>query len=520
MESPTKLIPDNECVLTPEKKSGHQIDLFNDSDEEQKEGGIMENREADQNSQSFDNSNNLNHVSKDPQTDDKSLEQDSVQELTSTEKFFHEKWNTWMFKYKYVFFGITLVWLAFAIWRVSLFKSAKDPIQRLNEGHELYKLTQTSRNDFNSALNTGDIEVYLLWGIEDLDRSGIGRWEVENLGKLIYDSSFNLAPVANQQRILDICNNLKTRSLVANQVVTCWVQDFVDAQNGGSPVAEANFYTELETYLTTTTGQNQYNDNMIGYVNGELLFIKIVALTTEARFQGYSFLYPVYEEWEELKNEYNSASPVGVNNALQTAGYDWAWLVTEREMNRGAIQGIIISLAFALFVLIMSTYNVVIAVYAVMCIALIVLSVVAVMEMCGWGMGVIEAIAMVMIIGFSVDYVVHLANHYVECTYNDRYRRMQDALTGIGVSVVSGAISTIASGIFLFLAVIIFFLKFAVLVLATIIFSLYCSLVLFTCLNHAIGPQNNFGDIGYYIITPLKNKFKSACKKSRNEKED
>ena len=64
--------------------------------------------------------------------------------------------------------------------------------------------------------------------------------------------------------------------------------------------------------------------------------------------------------------------------------------------------------------LILSTYNVVIAVYAVAYIGLIVLSTIAIMEICGWGLGVIEAIAMVMIIGFSVDYVVHLANHYVE----------------------------------------------------------------------------------------------------------
>lgn len=166
--------------------------------------------------------------------------------------------------------------------------------------------------------------------------------------------------------------------------------------------------------MATTTGQSQYTDNLIGYVNGKLLFIRVIALTVEARFQGYDKLYPVYEDWEDLKDAYNKNSPSGVNKAIQTAGYDWAWLVTEREMTRGAIQGIIISLLFALFVLILSTYNVVISIYAVLCIGVIVLSTIAIMEICGWGLGVIEAIAMVMIIGFSVDYVVHLANHYVE----------------------------------------------------------------------------------------------------------
>jgi len=139
------------------------------------------------------------------------------------------------------------------------------------------------------------------------------------------------------------------------------------------------------------------------------------------------------------------------------------------------------------------------------------------MQFCNWGFGVIEAIAVVMIIGFSVDYVVHLGNHYVECPFETRYLRMQESLTSIGISVLSGAITTIASGIFLFGAVILFFTKFAVLILSTILLSLYCSLVLFTSINHFIGPQKHFGDLRYYIVTPLWEYVQRKCKKNKNE---
>ena len=131
------------------------------------------------------------------------------------------------------------------------------------------------------------------------------------------------------------------------------------------------------------------------------------------------------------------------------------------------------------------------------------------MEMLGWSLGILEAISVVIIVGFSVDYVVHLANHYVESVYQDRYRRMKDALTSIGISIVSGAITTIGSSIFLLMATILFYEKFAILVLSTILFSLYFSLVFFVSINHWIGPNGHFGDLKYYMVTPLVKKMKN-----------
>lgn len=103
-------------------------------------------------------------------------------------------------------------------------------------------------------------------------------------------------------------------------------------------------------------------------------------------------------------------------------------------------------------------------------------------------MGIAESITVVILIGFSVDYVVHLANHYVESSYNDRYNRTKEALQEIGISIVSGAITTLGSGIFLFFATVSIFTKFAVLIVSTISFSLLFSLLFFISMMHAFGP--------------------------------
>ena len=112
-----------------------------------------------------------------------------------------------------------------------------------------------------------------------------------------------------------------------------------------------------------------------------------------------------------------------------------------------------------------------------------------------WQLGVSESIAMVIIIGFSVDYVVHLAAHYVHTPTKVRYDRSTDSISAMGVSIFSGAMTTLGSGVFLFGGKIIFFQKFALIITTTVIFSLTYALIYFLAFMHAFGPENTQGNI-------------------------
>lgn len=148
----------------------------------------------------------------------------------------------------------------------------------------------------------------------------------------------------------------------------------------------------------------------------------------------------------------------------------------------------VISIIFALTILVLSTLNFVMSLFSILSITGIVLSVVSIMEMQGWELGVAESITIVILIGLSVDFVVHLANHYVESVYPDKHNRIKISLKEIGVSIVSGAITTMGSGVFLFFATMIIFNKFAVLIICTMVFSLLYSLCFFSALLHTVGP--------------------------------
>lgn len=68
----------------------------------------------------------------------------------------------------------------------------------------------------------------------------------------------------------------------------------------------------------------------------------------------------------------------------------------------------------------------------------------------GWEFGTFESMNSIIIIGLSVDYVVHLANAYVENVKETRYERTREMLTIMGVSVLGGGCTTLGAGLFLF----------------------------------------------------------------------
>ncbi|MEM7568746.1 MAG: hypothetical protein AAF337_03025, partial [Pseudomonadota bacterium] len=112
----------------------------------------------------------------------------------------------------------------------------------------------------------------------------------------------------------------------------------------------------------------------------------------------------------------------------------------------------------------------------------------------GWELGSTESVAGVILIGFSVDYVVHLAEFYCHSSKGeDRVSKTQESLAAIGISILGGSVTTLGAGFFLFFTTIIFFQKFAILLVTTISTSFLWSNFFFTSALSLVGPTGSFG---------------------------
>ena len=106
---------------------------------------------------------------------------------------------------------------------------------------------------------------------------------------------------------------------------------------------------------------------------------------------------------------------------------------------------------------------------------------------------------MSLVVGLSVDYVVHLAEGYHLSLHKDRLSRTRDMLEDMGMSVFFGACTTLGASMFMFISQAQFGLQFGVFLFCTVGFSLLFSLGLFTTLIGLIGPQNEAGDIKAFV---------------------
>ena len=97
----------------------------------------------------------------------------------------------------------------------------------------------------------------------------------------------------------------------------------------------------------------------------------------------------------------------------------------EKALLVSAIQGITIAVGFASLVLLIATKNIILTFFAIICVTIVIVSVVAIIVLQGWQLGVAESISIVIVIGLSVDYVVHLASDYHHSVHPNRNLKMQ-----------------------------------------------------------------------------------------------
>ena len=97
----------------------------------------------------------------------------------------------------------------------------------LPKDHPLVKTRKLISDQFSTTSSQKDaFVVSMVWGVKDLDRSNVSLWDPNDIGELVWDDEFDIAPVENQQTLLDLCAELSDdHALVRDDDVKCWIHD-------------------------------------------------------------------------------------------------------------------------------------------------------------------------------------------------------------------------------------------------------------------------------------------------------
>ncbi len=88
-----------------------------------------------------------------------------------------------------------------------------------------------------------------------------------------------------------------------------------------------------------------------------------------------------------------------------------------REVIRGTYTSLIFSMLFAFVVLLLTSGNVLITLYAMLTIIFIIADTVAVFVLCGWELNILETIIIIMSVGLSVDFSKKIFVFYFVCFF-------------------------------------------------------------------------------------------------------
>ena len=185
---------ENIITITPKNIKGKKSKIQNDI-EESKDQESMDIIQLSDTSNHYDGDEN--DVKPDTPKGQADKNNSELKDLTCIEKFFGNRWNTWMSKLKFFILPITLIWIGIALWRALSLESATEAIRRLPDDHWLVKLEDTLSDDFHRTAEAESLTVYLVWGISKLNRDGVDRWDPTDIGKIVYDDDFDMSSEAN-----------------------------------------------------------------------------------------------------------------------------------------------------------------------------------------------------------------------------------------------------------------------------------------------------------------------------------
>eukprot|EP00928_Gymnodinium_smaydae_P030149 TRINITY_DN2248_c0_g5_i1.p1 TRINITY_DN2248_c0_g5~~TRINITY_DN2248_c0_g5_i1.p1 ORF type:complete len:1473 (+),score=369.33 TRINITY_DN2248_c0_g5_i1:379-4419(+) len=343
-----------------------------------------------------------------------------------------------------------------------------------------------------------------------------------------YDPTFYVDDPWAQRALFRMCTDVTDDLKVVRD--SCWIVQFRDyLRSSKRKFPSRDFDLDLDRYWSSTIKAANYI-----WVNQDTKKVEASFLhfhVDVSKFSSASYGISYMKLWDSYVEKMNKAAAVTANKAYHTSSL---WVRSEAEVAiiGSTTETIIISALCALAGMLVFTRNVWLAFYVLM----LVLGVISglayfIVGMMGWDIGPIEVISLVVFVGYSVTYALHIAHTYAEISEDNpemlraeevarerkrarlirsgkaskdlpddtggplelsprelRVARTRLALLHLGTATASSAVSTLGSSIFLLFCTLSIFVKLGSVVLAVTLLSIAFALITLPAVLILAGP--------------------------------
>ena len=386
------------------------------------------------------------------------------------DKLFPEIVHKLRFFWVVLFLGVAIYGLVILLYKPGLQLPTSTDFQMFASSHplEAYDLYLKEKFRFESSTSqdgvTFNIDIY--WGVLPFDT---GDWlNPHDFGELQWDKTFDIAQPDSQRWLIQFCRKLREQEFYAKKSginERCFIETFynqscdVDPSTGiiRYPCCK-NISTPFDKHtlaICSTIAARQraalrYQkvDASVGniiYKGEEIKGLVMHITSTIPLSRAYE---PARKFWSKIetwmRNEINAA-PEGMRNGWFISQLEFYDL--QRSLSDGTVISMGISVLTAFLVMLLTTMNILVSIYAILTIIGILSVTIGALVLSGWKLNILESITMSVAVGLSIDLAMHFGVAYcLASNKNCRKARVAFSLSRMGSAITMAAITTFIAG--------------------------------------------------------------------------
>nr|CAI5854225.1 unnamed protein product [Callosobruchus analis] len=361
-----------------------------------------------------------------------------------------------------------------------------------------------------------------VWGVLPIDNGD--HLDPSNLGTLIVDPTFDASLPESQEWLKNFCENLRQQpfyqSMLGPLLPNCFIETFMKSmerkcidpflQTNLTPCCEQSRFPFGKSVFDQCildeiadifkTPSSLLNSGMAGpkFSKDQNPTIKAVVVEYDSSYSytmSYEQMEKFYTQVEEWMTRELEKAPSGMKNGWFIS--DLHFYDLQRELTHSTKITILLSMGLAFGVLLFSTFNVFISMYAIITITSCIFVTMALLVFMGWKLNILESTVVSTAIGLTVDFSLHYSVNYRLCPQDlssCRLMATRYALSYMAGPAFMAALTTGAAGAFMIPSIVMPYVQIGTfLVLVMMISWVYATFLLGSMLA-IMGPSGSCGE--------------------------
>ncbi|KAJ0027012.1 hypothetical protein NQD34_018012 [Periophthalmus magnuspinnatus] len=357
--------------------------------------------------------------------------------------------------------------------------------------------------------------ITIIWGVTPVDKGD--PLNPKNKGKLILDESFNIASPAAQLWILNFCQKLRNQSFVfqseGQDFTSCFIETFKQwMENHDCEEAsvypccsQSTFPYKQDVFELCMKRAIMELDRTTNYhlarktpgprfdINDTIRAIVLEFQSTYLFTLAYEKMYQFYQEVDAWISEELRSAPAGLSHGWFISNLEFYDL--QDSLSGGTLVAMALSVAVAFSVMLLTTWNIIISLYAILSIAGTIFVTVGSLVLLGWELNVLESVTISVAVGLSVDFAVHYGVAYRLAPEPDREGKVVFSLSRMGSAIAMAALTTFVAGAMMMPSTVLAYTQLGTFMMLIMCISWAFATFFFQCLCRCLGPQGSCGQI-------------------------